>query len=185
MHLRTRNILARTLGGVALITASTLAVPALATAAPAVKAPTITANSVANTIAVTVKNTNTDRSMSCGAFAIPESRTSELQADPSKILEPGFAIWKTAKADRVAASSTKSYTTPNLDGGLYAVFGECTSASSPTPVLSQPKGVSLPEDAMLGSLKNGGLENIIEFVTTGKVDALISALTTGSAQPAE
>ncbi|WP_430333875.1 hypothetical protein [Rhodococcus sp. ACT016] len=183
MHIRTRKALTRTVSGVAMAATAALAVPALATAAPAVSAPKITASVDAHAITVTVENTNTDAGTTCGAYAIVASKVSELEKDPTKLLEPGFAAWKVASKDRVAAASTKEFTTPNFNDGVYAVIGECTSASG-VPAVSQPKIVSLPENALFGSLENGALKNIVEFLTSGNIDGLIKAISAGSSQPA-
>ncbi|RVW10180.1 hypothetical protein EGT67_08210 [Prescottella agglutinans] len=181
MHTRTRNTLARTVSGVAIAAASVLAVPALATAAPAVSAPEITASAAASSITVTVQNNNTDAGTTCGAYAIVASKMSELEKDPSKLLEPGFAAWKVKPTERVGAASTKAFTTPEFNDGVYAVIGECTSTSSGAAV-SRPKIVSLPENAMFGSLENGALKNLVEFLTSGNIDGLIKAISAGSSQ---
>lgn len=182
-HMRTRNLLARTIGGVAVAAATALAVPALATAAPAVSAPKVTASAAGNSITVTVRNTNTDATTTCGAYAVVASKTSELEKDPSKLFQPGFAAWKVPTAERVAASSTKVFTTPEFNDGLYAVIGECFSAGG-TPVVGASKVVSLPENALLGSLQNGALGNVLDFVLGGDFDSLIKAVSAGSSQPA-
>ncbi|WFR73783.1 hypothetical protein P9209_09625 [Prescottella defluvii] len=181
MHMRTRKTLARTVSGVAIAAASALAVPALATAAPAVSAPKITASADAHAITVTVENTNTDAATTCGAYAIVASRLSELEKDPSKLLEPGFAAWKVKTKERVGAASTKEFTTPDFNDGVYAVIGECTSASG-APAVSQPKIVSLPANAMFGSLENGALKNLLDFLDSGNIDGLIKAISAGSSQ---
>jgi len=169
--------------GVAIAAASVLAVPALASAAPAVSAPKISTSTDASSITVSVQNTNADAGTTCGAWVIPASKVSELQKDPTKLLEPGFAVWKVKNADRVGASSTKEFTTPSLHDGMYAVIGECTSASG-VPAATQPQVVSLPENALFGSLGNGALQNLLEFLSNGNIDGLIQAISAGSSQPA-
>ncbi|CAM2840603.1 Secreted protein [Prescottella defluvii] len=183
MHVRTRNLFTRSLAGVAIAGAAAIAAPALASAAPAVTAPTVTAAAAGSTIAVTVANTNSDADVTCGAHAFAASRASELEADPSKLFEPGFTYWKVSDSARVGASDTKSFTTPDFNDGVFAVVGECTSATG-TPVLGKPQVVSLPEDAIFGSLRNGALENVLDFVLGGNIDGLIGAISAGSSQPA-
>ncbi|MGF7119837.1 hypothetical protein AB4Z09_03360 [Rhodococcus sp. TAF43] len=184
MHVRTRNLFTRSVAGVAIAGAAALAAPALASAAPAVKAPTVTAAAASSTITVTVANPNTDPSVTCGAHAFAASRASELEKDPSKLFEPGFTFWKVSDKARVGASDTKSFTTPEFNDGVFAVVGECTSANGGTPVLGKPQVVSLPEDAIFGSLRNGALENVLDFVLEGNIDGLIKAISAGSSQPA-
>lgn len=182
MHTRTRNTLARTVSGVAIAAASALAVPALATAAPTVSAPEITASAEASSITVTVQNTNTDAGTTCGAYAVVASKLSELKENPEKLLEPGFAAWKVKTAERVGPSSTKEFTTPAFNDGMYAVLGECTSTSGQAAV-SRPEILSLPANALFGSLENGALQNLVDFITSGNIDGLIQAISAGSSQP--
>lgn len=183
MHVRTRNLFARTIGCVTIAAAATLTVPALATAAPAVAAPQIMAATAGNSITITVRNTNTDAGTTCGAYAVVASKATELEKDPAKLFQPGFAAWQVPAAERVAASGTTAFTTPKLADGIYTVIGECTPAGG-APVVGQPKTLGVPENSVLGSLQNGALRNVLDFVLNGNVDSLLGAVAAGSSQPA-
>lgn len=186
MNLRARNLLGRSAIGVAAIAAVGIAAPALAGATPVVKAPIVNTSVAGNTVSVSVQNTNTDATVTCGAVVVMATKITELEADPSKLFEPGFAAYRTAPAERVAASSTKTFTTPDLNNGAYAAFGECASSADPSnPKVSKAPIVSVPDNAMFGSLQNGAFQNIIDFVTTGAFDSLIDAISAGSSQPAQ
>ncbi|PTR31284.1 hypothetical protein C8K36_101311 [Rhodococcus sp. OK519] len=185
MNHRARNLLSRSAIGLAAAATVGLAAPGLAGATPAVKAPSVKASVTGNTIAVTVQNTNTDSTVKCGAAVVLASKVGELEADPSKLFTPGFAAYRTPPSERVAASSTATFTTPDLNNGVYAALAECASTANPADAaVSKAQVVTLPGDAFLGSLQNGAFENIIDFITTGAFDSLIDALAAGSSQPA-
>ncbi len=92
-----------------------------------------------NTLSVTVANTNEDPTTSCGAFALDATKLPALQADPSKITEPGFLAWQTDVAERVGAGAEDTFTT-DLQDGVYAVVGECISLTNPElPAVGDPQ----------------------------------------------
>lgn len=184
MNLRARNLLGRSVIGAAAIAAAGIVAPALAAAAPVATAPSVNASVTGSTISVTVQNTNTDPTVTCGAAVVLASKIGELETDPSKLLTPGFAAYRTPNGERVAAAGTATFTTPDLNSGAYAALGECTSSAAPGDVVtSKEQIVTVPSNAIFGSLQNGALENLLEFVTEGSLDGLINALTTGSSLP--
>ncbi|MFM1724600.1 hypothetical protein ABEU20_003191 [Rhodococcus sp. PAM 2766] len=186
MNLRARNLLGRSAIGIAAIAATGIAAPALAGATPVVKAPVVDATVAGNTISVAVQNTNTDSTVTCGAVVVVATKISELEADPAKLFQPGFAAYRTPTAERVAASNTKTFTTADLTNGAYAAFGECASSADPSqPKVSKAPIVSVPDNAMFGSLQNGAFQDILDFVTTGAFDSLIDAISAGSSQPVQ
>jgi len=186
MNLRARNLLGRSAIGIAAIAAAGIAAPALAGATPVVKAPVVNATVAGNTVSVAVQNTNTDSTVTCGAAVVVATKISELEADPAKLLQPGFAAYRTPTAERVAASSTKTFTTPDLTNGAYAAFGECASSADPSQLkVSKAPIVSVPDNAIFGSLQNGAFQDILDFVTTGAFDSLVDAISAGSSQPVQ
>ncbi|MGF7123054.1 hypothetical protein AB4Z09_19620 [Rhodococcus sp. TAF43] len=180
MQLRNRKVFSRTVGGAAIVAASALAVPALASAEPVeLTGPTVTTNVEANTLNVTLKNTNSEPTSTCGAFALESSKLAELEADPGKIDDPGFLSWRTDIAQRVGPGDEDTFSA-ELTDGLYAVVGECVSPNSEEPAVSRPQIVSVPDGGLLGSvdlgsLEDGMLDGIAEFV---------QGLLSGSAMPA-
>ncbi|WP_337109891.1 hypothetical protein [Prescottella equi] len=184
MNLRARNLLGRSAVGLVTMAAAGIAGPALAGATPVVEAPIVNATVAGSTISVAVQNPNTDSTVTCGAVVVVATKISELEADPAKLFEPGFAAYRTPTAERVAAASTKTFTTPDLTNGAYAVFGECASSADPSDAeVSKAPIVSVPDNAMFGSLQNGAFQDILDFVTTGAFDSLIDAISAGSSQP--
>lgn len=150
MRSRATSVLARVAAGAAVASAAVLAGPAIASAAPTIAPPEMTTAVTGNVVAVTLTNPNTDALSGCTAVAIDSSKVPALMDDPTKFLEPGFVSW-TSGVDGVTAGQTKTYTTPELNDGIYAFIGGCVSAADPTqPALGDPALVTIGNP--LGSL---------------------------------
>lgn len=193
MQLRNRKTLGHAFGGAAIVAAAALAAPALASAEPVeLASPTVTTGVDDNTLSVTVANTNEDPTTSCGAFALDATKLPALQADPSKITEPGFLAWQTDVAERVGAGAEDTFTT-DLQDGVYAVVGECISLTNPElPAVGDPQIV--PVGGLLGSVDLGSLQGLLpadldlgslQDLLPADLGDLLAGLPLGSTAPAQ
>lgn len=166
MQMLTREGRNRILGGAALAAAAAatvaIALPAMATAAPVneVLPPTIVNSLDGSVLNLTVTNPNPGTlDPTCGAYVLDAAKLPGVLADPTSILEPGVVAWGTLSPldlvfPNATGDATKSYATPELPDGAYAVIGECTSALDLTnPQTSTPQIVLVGGPlAGLGSL---------------------------------
>ncbi|MGF7119836.1 hypothetical protein AB4Z09_03365 [Rhodococcus sp. TAF43] len=147
----TSQLLRRTTVGAVLVGVSALTAPAVAGAETVeLTRPTVTFTVTDSTFDLTLENPNSDPTSSCGAFVVQASKLSALEEDPSRINEPGFLTWRTARSERVAADSSRTYTF-DVPRGFYAVVGECVSPTQPKPSASDPQVVSVPRSQYTGS----------------------------------
>ncbi|WP_254699093.1 hypothetical protein [Rhodococcus sp. SGAir0479] len=190
--MRNRRTLGHAVGGAAIVAAAALVAPALAAAEPvALTSPTLTTDVQEKTLSVTVANTNTDPTSSCGAFAVEATKLPALQQDPTKATEEGFLTWQTKLEERVGAGDSDTFTT-DLQDGVYAVVGECASLDNQEPVVGDPQLVTVGNP--LGSVDLGSLQNILPAdldlsrlldLLPEDLGELLADLPLGSAGPAE
>lgn len=161
MQTGTSRGMKRLAGGAALAAAAAATVamtmPATASAAPEVQPPTVVTAVDGNTLDITVTNPNVLNlldAQSCGAVAFDATKLPAVLADPAVVLEPGFVAWATNPIERVVANAAgnavKTFTTPELPDGAYAVLGECLSLST----VANPQ-TTMPQIVLVGGPLGG------------------------------
>ncbi|WP_245813836.1 hypothetical protein [Rhodococcus marinonascens] len=131
--------------------------PATASAASGVQPPTVVSAVNGNSLDINIANPNgltLPEFQSCGAMAFDAIKLPAVLADPSVILEPGFTAWATNPLERVlangAGNAAKTFTTPALPDGAYAVIGECLSLTD----LTSPQA-TMPQIILVGGPLSG------------------------------